>query len=109
MKEHLFTITKKDMNITYFLGKGVGGQHRNRHMNCVRLNHKDSNTLVTGQSHKKKQSNIKEALNNLVKHPKFKLWHNIRVREVIDKKTIEELVEEQMKNIKVEVLNENSK
>lgn len=111
MKELLFRVTKEDMNITYFSGSGAGGQHRNRHMNCVRLNHKDSGTMVTGQSHRDKQSNIKEALNNLTKHYKFKMWHNKRVKECIDKKTIEETVEEEMKlsNLKIEGLNEDSK
>jgi len=73
MKKLLFRITKKDLNITFFSGHGAGGQNRNRHMNCVRLNHKDSGTMVTGQFHKEKRYNIKEALENLTKHPKFKV------------------------------------
>ena len=27
MKELLFSVTKKDFDITYFSGKGAGGQH----------------------------------------------------------------------------------
>lgn len=103
-KKLLFSITRKDMNITYFSGKGAGGQNRNRHMNCVRLNHKDSGTMVTGQSHKEMRSNIKEALQNLVNHPKFKVWHMRKVKEAMDKETITEKVERMMDpgNIKIE-------
>ena len=104
-REFLFSINKKDLKIDYFSGKGAGGQHRNRHKNCVRLYHKDSKTRVTGQSNKERRSNVKEALSNLVKHPNFKFWLNIRVYESDkQKKTVDELVDEMMNsfNIKVE-------
>lgn len=93
-KELLFSITKKDFKINYFSGTGGGGQHRNKHQNCVRLHHPDSGVIVTGQSHKSRKQNTKEALQNLVKHGKFKMWHTRRVNEVITGKTIEQLVEE---------------
>jgi protein subunit release factor A len=110
MKELLFSVTKKDMNLTYFSGKGAGGQNRNRHMNCVRINHKDSGTMVTGQSHKEVRSNIKEALNNLVNAVKFKVWHAKRTAEVLSKEDFNEQVDKMMAshNLKIEGL-ENDK
>jgi len=107
-KDLLFSVTKKDLNITYFSGKGGGGQHRNRHMNCVRLNHKDSGAIVTGQSNKERLSNVKEALSNLTDNAKFKVWHARKVLEVLRGKTIKDLVEEMMdpSNIQIEGKNE---
>jgi protein subunit release factor A len=104
--ERLFSITKKDLQVTYFSGKGKGGQHRNRHMNCVRLKHLESGITVTGQSNKERKSNIKEALNNLVKHPKFKMWLNSKIVEIDEGKRIEEKVEEMIKpeNLKFETV-----
>lgn len=104
-KELLFSITKKDLEISHFSGTGAGGQHRNRHKNCVRLYHPDSDVRVTGQSNKELRSNIKEALNNLVKSFDFKRWHNRRVMEIIENKTIDQIVEEMMveDNLKIEV------
>lgn len=103
--ELLFSITKKDFKITYFSGTGKGGQHRNKHQNCVRLHHLESDIIVTGQSYKECKSNIKEALNNLVKHPRFRLWHNRKIQEILRGKKVDEIVEEMMKpeNIKIEV------
>ncbi len=108
-RELLFSITKKDFRIEYFSGTGKGGQYRNKHQNCVRLHHNESGVLTTGQSHRERTANLREAFNNFVKHPKFKLWHSKKVQEVIRGKTIEEIVEEMMKleNIKIEVKEDN--
>jgi protein subunit release factor A len=104
-REILFTIDKKDLEISYFSGSGAGGQHRNRHMNCVRIRHTHSGVTATGQSNKSKTANQEEALNNLVNNPKFKLWLYGKVNEAMDKKTLEETVDEMMdpKNIKIEI------
>lgn len=103
-KELLFSITKKDFKIDWFSGKGAGGQYRNKHQNCIRLQHLESGVIVTGQSHRDRVSNQKEAINNLINHPQFKLWHSRKVMEVIENKTIEEKVEESMdeQNLRVE-------
>lgn len=109
MKELLFSITRKDLKVNYFSGTGPGGQNRNKNQNCVRIQHKDSGVIVTGQSNKSRQANVKEALNNLVNHPKFKLWHTGKIHEVLSGKTIEELVNEQLDpdNLLIEGKNEN--
>ena len=104
-KELLFSITKKDFQIDYFSGRGAGGQKRNKTQNCVRLHHKDSGVIVTGQSHKERKSNLKEALQNLVNNPKFKVWYSCKIMECIEGKTIEQKVDKllQPRNLKVEV------
>jgi len=104
-KELLYSIIKKDFNVEYFSGTGAGGQHRNKHQNCVRLRHNDSGVTTTGQSNRDRQTNLKEAFSSLVKHPKFKVWMNKKTWEVIEGKTIEQKVEESLipKNLKVEI------
>jgi len=104
MKELLFSITKKDLNITFFSGTGAGGQYRNKHQNCVRIIHPESGAIATGQSNRDRQSNIKEALDGLVKNGKFKVWHNRKIQEVITKKSLDDIVDDliQEKNLKVE-------
>lgn len=111
MKKLLFTIDKNDFEINYFSGKGSGGQHRNKHKNCIRLKHKDSGAMSTGQSSKSRRQNLKEALHNIVENGKFKMWHSQKVREVIDGITIEEKVDEMLKpeNLKIEGRDENGK
>jgi protein subunit release factor A len=103
-RELVFSITKKDLNIDYFSGTGGGGQHRNKHQNCVRMYHKESGVRSTGQSSKERKSNLKEAFNSLVKDPKFKIWLKQKTYEVINKTTLEEQVKKEMspENLRVE-------
>ena len=116
-KELLFSITKKDFIIQYFSGTGAGGQRRNKVQNCVRIQHKDSGVTATGQSNRNRQSNLKEAFNNLISHPKFKIWNNQKIKEHLENKTLEEIVEDMMEpeNLKIEIkedgkwVNENKK
>ena len=100
-RELLFSVTKKDLDISFFSGKGAGGQHRNKHMNCVRIKHSDSGTLVQCSDHKSKDRNLREASLRLTRHDKFTKWHRLKAAELmVDKEAerilIERWVEEQM-------------
>ena len=56
-KELLFSITRKDFEITWFGGSGAGGQHRNKHHNCCRIVHKASGIMSTGQGSRSREQN----------------------------------------------------
>lgn len=101
----LFSITKKDLQITYFNSRGPGGQNKNKNQNCVRILHPDSGAMSVGQANRSLRQNMSDALQNLVKNGKFKIWHAKRVREVLDGITTEERVEVMMdpKNLKFEI------
>lgn len=105
-RELLFSITKKDFEITWFSGKGAGGQHRNKHQNCCRLKHLDSGVISIGQKERSRQRNLKFAFNNLISNPKFKIWLRIKTSQMsMNEKSIEDLVNEAMEleNLKIEV------
>jgi protein subunit release factor A len=108
-KEPILSITKKDLEITYFSGTGKGGQHRNKHQNCVRIRHPKTGVIVTGTSSRSKTDNQKEALRNLSNHPEFLKWLKIESASLLnDKRTIEERVDEMMQenNLKIEYIEE---
>lgn len=107
MKELLFSVTKNDLEIDWFSGTGCGGQYRNKHQNCCRIRHKDSGAIATGQSQRDRVSNLKEAIENLTKSPKFKAWVKVRVGEVTGEKAdIEAKVDRAMRHLKFEVKDE---
>ena len=107
MKELLFSVTKNDLEVDWFSGTGCGGQYRNKHENCCRMRHKDSGAIATGQSQRDRVSNLKEAMENLTKSPKFKAWVKVRVGEVTGEKAdIEAKVDKAMRHLKFEVKDE---
>ena len=107
MKELLFSVTKNDLEVDWFSGTGCGGQYRNKHQNCCRIRHKDSGAIATGQSQRDRVSNLKEAMENLTKSPKFKSWAKVRVGEVTGEKAdIEAKVDRAMRHLKFEVKDE---
>ena len=110
-KKLLFSVTKKDLVITYFSGTGAGGQHRNRHMNCVRMTHPESGATSTGQSNREAQANIREAFQTLINSAKFKIWHTQKTHEILSGKTLEQKVEEDLavENLKIECKNDEGK
>lgn len=92
-KELLFSITKKDFDITFFSGTGKGGQHRNKHQNCVRLKHKETGIITTGQNSRSQSQNIKDAFNRMVSHKDFKLYLRLRIaRETQDQEKINQQI-----------------
>lgn len=85
----MFTLNRKDLNFDWFSGTGAGGQHRNKHMNCLRLKHIPTGIRVTAQNARDRVTNEREAMEKLtvrVKsflHPeavkeRFKAKENIR-------------------------------
>lgn len=107
MKKLLFSVTKKDLDITWFSGTGAGGQHRNKHQNCCRIKHPDSGVIVTGQEEKSRDKNLRRAFKRLTEHPKFNTWLKIKASEYSrDYEDIDKEVNEAMneRNLKIEYL-----
>jgi protein subunit release factor B len=109
-KTPIFSLTKKDFIISYFSGTGAGGQHRNRHMNCVRITHPASGIAAVGQTSRSREANIKTAFTNLCNNKKFLLFCAIKAKEIENNETLEEKVEKMMtsENLMIEYKKENS-
>lgn len=105
-KQVLFSVTKKDLDITWFKSSGAGGQKKNKTANSCRMHHPASGVTVTAQERRERSQNLKNALHRLAKHPKFRLWVSKRIWEIDQQKTVDQLVEELMtpNNLKTEVL-----
>lgn len=104
-KGKVFTVTKKDFDITWFSGTGAGGQHRNKHQNSCRLKHRETGIIKTGQSHREREANKREAFEAMVCDMRFKAFCTMKLVELESGKTIEEQVDEMMspENLKIEV------
>lgn len=109
--ELLFSVTRKDFVVEEFCTGGPGGQNQNRKKNGIRITHPESGAVGEGRVHKSQWQNKQEALERLVTHPKWKLWHAKKVAEMMTGRTVESRVDEMMgpENLKVEVKDENDR
>lgn len=67
MKKLWWSRRKKDFQIDYFSGTGAGGQHRNKHRNCVRMTDKETGLSTTAQTSRSRKQNLTDAFRRLVK------------------------------------------
>lgn len=54
------SLRDEDLEIEWYSGSGAGGQHRNRHKNCVRLRHRPTGIVKTAQK-RSREASLKEA------------------------------------------------
>lgn len=104
-REVLFTVTRKDLEVTWYCSPGPGGQKKNKTANACRIAHRESGAVVTAQERRERSQNQKAALRRLAGHPKFLAWWRRRVFEILNRETLEEAVEREMApaNVRVEV------
>jgi len=103
-KEHLFSVTKKDLRVEMLRGSGKGGQNRNKRDTCVRITHVESGVVGYACDERSQAQNKKLAFRRLINDKKFKFWLNKKTLEAMHQKDIEREVERQMQthNPKVE-------
>lgn len=89
-----FNVTKKDLTVTWFSGSGGGGQYRNKHRNCCRIKHNETGIISTGQSHRERLPNQKEALEGLVNNPRFRWFCERKLTELEEGVAAEEKARE---------------
>lgn len=111
MKQKLFSITKKDLDIQTFRSGGPGGQHQNKTDSGVRIIHRASGAVGESRSERSQHDNKRIAFRRLTGSAKFKLWLNRTAYAVTSGKTIDQRVDEQMipKNLKIEAQDEQGK
>ena len=111
MRNPLFSVTKKDLEIQTFRSGGKGGQHQNKTDSGVRIIHRESGAVGESRSEKSQHQNKKLALKRLVEGNKFKIWLNRKAFEIGKKENMDEMVDREMRpeNLKIEVKDEDGK
>lgn len=66
-------LTDKDFKFDWFSGQGSGGQHRNKHQNCLRLTHIESGIVAQGTESRSRVDNQRKAFERMVE--KLKEWY----------------------------------
>jgi len=106
-KELLFSLSKSkgDFIVTPFKGSGKGGQKRNKTMSCCRISHPESGAVAECQDERSFEQNKKIAFKRLINKPEFVQWHKLETARQMGRiADIEQEVEREMNNVKVEVM-----
>lgn len=106
MSEKITILTKKDCDISYFVGSGAGGQNKQKNHTGCQIIHRESGAVGRCSETRSQDQNRRKAFNNLTKTPKFKLWLSKKLYEITQNETIEETVEKQMspENLEIQML-----
>jgi protein subunit release factor A len=109
-KKLLFSLTAKDFEVQTFRAGGKGGQHQNKTESGVRIIHHASGARGEARDSRDQHQNKKNAFMRLVATPEFKKWHKFESAKRLGQiDNVEKIIEREMKNIKVETLDENEK
>ena len=105
MKELLFSVTKKDLEIQTFRSGGKGGQNQNKRETGVRIIHRESGAVGESREHRDQLQNKKVAFERMVKTKEFQVWHKLQAAMIMQgqrdiNRALDKMMEE--KNLKIE-------
>lgn len=104
MRKPIVTLTEKDFRWDYFRGSGKGGQKRNKTSSAVRCTHQPSGVSHYSDATRSQHRNKIDAFSKVSRDKAFLKWlrleHYRRTGKLLQ---IEEEVDRQMKNVKVEL------
>jgi len=101
----LFSVTKKDFEVTWYSGTGPGGQNRNKVQACCRIRHPESGATAQATDSRSRDANLKTAFKRLTASLTFSQWIRRKAAgELFEEAEITAAVEEAMspENILVE-------
>jgi protein subunit release factor A len=108
MKQKVRILDKKDLDISYYIGPGAGGQNKQKNHTGVQIIHRETGAIGRAHDTRSLDQNKRKAFRRLCDTPKMKFWINskvyeIRMGESMEAKT-QRWVEQQMKpeNLKIE-------
>ena len=73
-RELLFSITRKDFDITYFCAGGKGGQKQNKTETGVRFIHEPSGARGESREERSQLQNERIAFRRMAESPQMRLW-----------------------------------
>lgn len=103
-KELLFSVTAADCEWQFVRSSGKGGQNVNKRSTAVRCIHRPSGAVGFSQEQREQRRNRETAFERMASSKEFENWVAMEVSRISGKERyIEQEVERQLKQIKVEI------
>lgn len=110
MSKLLFSLTQKDFRFDFYVGSGDGGQKKQKTSSACRCTHEASGAVGKSQDSRKQSENKKAAFKRCVDTPAFQNWLKVEIsRKTGELAAMEQKVEREMNNVKVEVKDEHGR
>ncbi len=81
-RQHVFSVTAKDLRIDTFRSGGKGGQNQNKVNSGVRITHDASGAVGESREHRDQLQNKKAAFIRMTESKEFQSWMELQ-REII--------------------------
>lgn len=81
-RQHVFSVTAKDLRIDTFRAGGKGGQNQNKVNSGVRITHEVSGAVGESREHRDQLQNKKAAFKRMTESKEFKSWIELQ-KEII--------------------------
>lgn len=98
----LFSVNIKDCEVQTFRCGGHGGQNVNKVESGVRVIHRASGARGHSCDTRDQLRNKRLAFKRMAETKEFKIWHKLETARRLGQPSIDEIVDEQMKNIRIE-------
>lgn len=104
-RELLFRVTIDDCIVQTFRSGGKGGENQNKRDTGVRVIHRDSGARGESREERSQLANKRKAFRRMAESERFEVWRKMETARLLDMfpKSIDEEVDEQMRDISVEV------
>ena len=110
VKELVFSVTAADCDWSYTKGTGAGGQARNKTSSAVHCTHRESGAHGYAEDHREQSKNRQLAFERMANTEVFRKWSTMEFqRKTGIQAVIEEKVNKEMKNIRVDIKDENGR
>jgi protein subunit release factor A len=108
-RQRINLVSRKDLDISYFIGSGKGGQKKQKTASGVQIIHRESGAIGRCSETRSQDQNKREAFKKMTQHARFKFWLARRLYEIQQQETLEETIERetQPEFLKLEIKNQN--
>lgn len=95
-REKINIVSKKDLEFSYYIGPGKGGQKKQKTASGVIIFHRESGAQARNSESRSQELNKRKAFEKLLETPKFKLWLNKKLHEIREGEKLEDSIEKEL-------------
>lgn len=98
-KEKVTILTRKDLDISYFVGPGSGGQKKQKAHTGVQMIHRETGAIGRACDTRSREQNTRAAFKRLCETPKMKVWINAQLYKLRTGESMQAAIEREVEKL----------